>query len=75
MSDVTNRAEATQSSGVVTVNSVSGTQAVVTFSDGTRSIVKTVNVVSTANAVTLDATDLGNTSNSSCVTAPLPFGR
>ena len=63
VSDVANRAEATQPDGVVTVNSVSGMQAVVTFSDGVRSVVKTVSVVSTANAVTLDATDLGTASS------------
>ena len=63
VSDVANRAEATQPDGVVTVNSVSGMQAVVTFSDGVRFIVKTVSVVSTATAVTLDAADLGTASS------------
>ncbi|MCX8520163.1 MAG: Ig-like domain-containing protein, partial [Rhodoferax sp.] len=53
-------AEAIAASGVVTVTAESGSTLAVTFSDGTRSVVKTVTSTGTAVPVTLTSSDLGN---------------
>ncbi|MCX8522104.1 MAG: Ig-like domain-containing protein, partial [Rhodoferax sp.] len=61
VSGVANLVEATQASGVITMNAASGNVVRVTFSDGTRTVVKTLHAAgSMAQAVTLEGTDVGS---------------
>ena len=52
-------AEATQTSGVVTLNAESGSSVLVTFTDGTNTVTKTITGTGAAQAVTLASSDLG----------------
>ena len=57
---VTNRARAMAGTGVVQVTAITGTQVLVTFSDGTRSITKTLASSGSAQTVSLDPNDMGS---------------
>ena len=63
VSDVTNRAEALQGSGVVKVNADSGSKVTVTFTNGANTVIKTLIGTGAVQAVVLSGSELDTLSN------------